>query len=76
MNHNQIITPTSDPDRWTEKEKALFDQGKCSWQTEFGNWGPPKYCGEKSKPGASFGHCARHERELLEDHWPDGSPKR
>lgn len=76
MSRDTIVTPYTEPDRWNDEEKALFDQGKCSWQVEFGNWGPPKYCGEPSKPGASFGNCREHERELLEDHHPDGSPRR
>ncbi|GAB3660492.1 hypothetical protein GCM10027589_22230 [Actinocorallia lasiicapitis] len=72
---NRIVTPTSDPDRWHEPEVALFDAGRCSWQIEYGNWGPSKYCGQPSNPGATFGYCAEHEAEHLESHWPDGSPR-
>jgi hypothetical protein len=73
---NKIVTPYTDPDRWTEKEKTLFDQGKCSWQTGFGLYpGHMEWCGQPSKPGTSFGHCAQHDKEMLETCYPDGSPR-
>ena len=44
VNHDRIVTPTSDPERWHEEEEALFNAGKCSWQTAFGMpW--IEYCG-------------------------------
>lgn len=73
---NRIITPTTDPDRWSPAEIDLFNAGKCSWQVEYGNWGPPKHCGKPSKRGASFGHCDEHNDRHLEEYWPDGSPRR
>ena len=73
---NQIVTPYTDPDRWTEEEKAYFDRGLCGWVIEFGNGRGVIHCGEPSKPGASFGYCTEHNDELLECHWPDGSPRR
>lgn len=73
---NRIVTPATDPDRWNPAEIKLFNQAKCSWPVEDGNWGPTKYCEKPSKRGASFGHCAEHDRKHLEDYWPDGSPRR
>jgi hypothetical protein len=73
--HDRVVTPYTDPNRWTEAEKALFEQGKCSWVVEYGNFGGVVHCGEPSKAGASFGHCADHEADLLELHWPDGTPR-
>lgn len=74
IDHNRIITPTSDPDRWTEEDVDLFNAGQCSWQTSFGMpW--MEHCGQPSKPGASFGYCPEHEAELLEKHFPDGTPR-
>ena len=54
------ITPGTDPDRFTDQEKALFDQGKCSAVTEYGNGGRTKHCGQPSQPGTDFGACAEH----------------
>ena len=72
--HNRIVTPYTDPERWTEEEKAVFDAGQCSWQTAYGlPW--MEDCGQPSKSGASFGYCAEHERELLEEYYADGSPR-
>lgn len=71
-----IITPSTNPSRFTAQEKALFDAGKCPWQVTYGTGlleGDEGYCGDKSKPGASFGHCAYHDDEMLEDFYPDGS---
>jgi hypothetical protein len=74
--HNRPVTPASDPERWHEEEAALFNAGKCSWQTEYGMRPLSRYCGETSRPGASFGYCGEHESELLEAHFPDGTPRR
>lgn len=71
MNHNRIITPSADPDRFTEEEKVLFNAGKCGQMIGYGlPW--TEWCGEPSKLGASFGHCEEHDEEMLEDHYPDG----
>lgn len=75
-NRNRIVTPYTDPDRWTDEEKEIFDQGLCSWVIEFGNGRGVIHCREQSEPGASFGYCTEHNDALLEDHWPDGSPRR
>lgn len=76
-NRNRIVTPSTDPDRWTAKEKANFDKGLCSSDVAVQYWGETdNLCGKPSKRGASFGNCAEHDRKLLEDHWPDGSPRR
>lgn len=74
--HNRIITPETNPLRFSEMEKALFDAGKCCWRVEYGTgWleGDEGYCGWKSRPGASFGHCEIHDDELLEQFCPDGT---
>lgn len=74
---NRIITPYTDPDRFTREEKAYFDRGLCSADVAVQYFGQTdNLCGKPSKPGASFGNCPEHERRLLECHWPDGSPKR
>lgn len=73
---NRIVTPSTDPDRWTAEEKTYFEQGKCSWDVGVLYFGQTdNLCGKPSKRGASFGYCRVHERELLENHWPDGSPR-
>ena len=70
--HDRIITPDTDPDRFTEDEVTLFRAGKCPWQTGYGlPW--TEYCEAPSRPGASFGHCPLHDEELLLDHFPDGT---
>ena len=74
--HDRIVTPDTDPDRWDEEEAALFRAGKCSETVEFGNGRGIIYCGDPSKPGASFGHCDRHDASMLVDHYPDGTPRR
>lgn len=76
MSRNRIVTPSTDPDRWTDEEKAIFDKGLCCWVIEFGNGRGVIHCRKRSKPGASFGNCPRHNEEMLECHWPDGSPRR
>lgn len=74
---NRVVTPYTDSDRWTGEEKAYFDKGLCSWDVGVQYFGQTdNLCGEKSKPGASFGHCGEHEQRLLEDHYPDGSRRR
>jgi hypothetical protein len=71
--HNRIITPDTDPDRFTDEEAAMFRAGTCGWQTAYGMpW--DEHCGAPSKPGASFGNCAEHEAQLAEDgYYPDGT---
>ncbi|WP_188186811.1 hypothetical protein [Nonomuraea sp. SYSU D8015] len=61
------ITPDTHPCRWLAEEVALFRQGLCSYQVEFGNWGPPKYCGDPSDPEADFGHCTEHALRVEEE---------
>lgn len=53
------ITPYTDPDRFTDDEKRLFDAGKCSHQTAYG-LPHVEYCGQPSQPGADFGNCPGH----------------
>ncbi len=72
---NRIVTPYTDPDRFTAEEKAIFDKGRCGWAVEFGNGRGVKHCGKPGKRGASMGQCAKHYAEMLECHWPDGSPR-
>lgn len=72
-NHNRIVTPATDPDRFLPEEAELFRSGRCSWQVNYGAGFGYSYCEKRSKRGASFGNCADHEAELLEEHWPDGS---
>jgi hypothetical protein len=71
--HDRIITPDTDPDRFTEQEADAFRRGVCA-QTGRGYWGG-EICGVQSEPGASFGNCALHNVEMLVDCWPDGSPR-
>jgi hypothetical protein len=72
----RIVTPYTDPDRWTEEETALFDEGRCSWDVGVQYFGQTDHlCGAPSEPGASFGHCAAHSAEMLETCYPDGSPR-
>jgi hypothetical protein len=73
--HNRIITPGTDPDRFTEDEAAAFRAGICGWVVEFGNGRGAIQCGEPSLRGASFGNCDEHDAELLVEYWPDGSPR-
>lgn len=73
---NRIVTPYTDPDRFTPREKAHFDKGLCCEDIGADWTQPDNLCGKPSKPGAPFGYCAEHERKLLENHWPDGSPRR
>jgi hypothetical protein len=72
MNHNRVVTPYTNPKCWLPDEKALFDKGLCSWMLA----GSPEYCREPSKPGASFGHCTKHEQEHLKTQYPDGTLRR
>jgi hypothetical protein len=70
--HDRIITPDSDPDRFTAEEEAYFRDGKCAMTTGYGlPW--TEHCGQPSRPGASFGNCTEHDDELLEDFYPDGT---
>lgn len=74
---NRIVTPYTDPDRFTPEEKAVFDAGECCWDRGDRHWGErDTMCHQPSKPGAPFGYCVVHEHRLLEEHWPDGSPRR
>lgn len=77
QDRNRIVTPYTDPDRFTPEEKATFDAGKCCWDIGDSHWGQrDTMCHQASKPGAPFGYCVVHAHKLLEDHWPDGSPRR
>jgi hypothetical protein len=73
MLHDRMVTPETDPDRFTEDEAATFWRGVCG-QTGYGYWGN-EICGRPSKPGASFGNCDEHDADMLECHWPDGTPR-
>ena len=72
----RIITPYTDPDRFTREEKAHFDKGLCCEDVGADWTQPDNLCGRPSKPGAPFGYCTDHTERLLENHWPDGSPRR
>lgn len=75
--HDRIITPDTDPGRFTAREEAVFRQGRCCWQVDPARLAlEDEYCFAASKPGASFGHCAEHEAELLVGYFPDGTPRR
>lgn len=54
------ITPGTHPDRFTDEEKQLAEAGQCPYQTGYGLPGT-EYCGQPSKPGADYGHCAGHD---------------
>lgn len=71
--HHRIVTPDTDPDRFTEEEAEYFRKGLCGWLVEYGNGRGEIHCGAPSEPDASFGYCAEHNAELLEDHYPDGT---
>jgi hypothetical protein len=71
--HDRIVTPDTDPDRFTEQEADAFRRGVCG-TTGYGYYGG-EICGQPSKPGASFGNCAEHEAQLLEDYWPAGTSR-
>lgn len=74
---NSVVTPYTDPDRFTREEKAAFDAGECCWDVGDSDWGTrDTMCHAPSAPGAPFGYCGGHVEVLLEDHWPDGSPRR
>jgi hypothetical protein len=70
--HERIITPDTDPDRFTAEEETYFRDGKCAMTTGYGlPW--MEHCGQPSRPGASFGNCPEHDDELLEQFYPDGT---
>jgi hypothetical protein len=71
--HDRIVTPDTDPDRFTREDAAMFRAGKCGWTVEFGTARGEVQCGKPSKKGASFGNCAEHDAELLECYYPDGT---
>lgn len=74
---NRIVTTYTDPDRFTPDEKAVYDSGRCCWDMGDSHWGQrDTMCQQPSKPGAPFGYCVTHEHRLLENHCPDGSPRR
>jgi len=70
--HNKVITPYTDPQKFTAEEKAVFDKGLCGWVVEYGTINGVVYCGLASAPGATVGLCEEHEAELLEGYYPDG----
>jgi hypothetical protein len=71
--HDRIVTPDTDPDRFSEEEADAFRRGVCG-QTGYGYWGT-EICGRPSKRGASFGNCDEHDAGMLVDHWPDGADR-
>jgi hypothetical protein len=73
--HDRVVTPDTDPDRFTDEEVALFRAGKCGEVVEYGNGRGVIHCGAPSRPGASFGSCEEHEAEMLECHFSDGTPR-
>lgn len=73
INHDRIVTPDTDPDRFTEQEADYFRRGICC-RTGYGYWGG-EMCGRPSRPGASFGYCEEDYAALLEDFWPDGTSR-
>jgi hypothetical protein len=72
---NRAVTPCTDPGLWTADERAMFDAGLCTHIVEFGNSRGIIHCCKPSQPGASFGHCKDCHERLMEDYWPDGSPR-
>lgn len=72
--HNRIITPESDPQRFTSEEKFRFFAGWCTHMTAYGlPW--TEWCPKRLLLGATMGLCAEHEAELLEEYCPDGSKR-
>lgn len=61
------ITPETHPCRWLAEEVALFRQGLCGWQVEYGNWSGTVYCRQPSDPEADFGHCRGHALRLEDE---------
>lgn len=73
--HDQIVTPDTDPGRFTSQEAAAFRRGACAQDVGSpSGWGSQQ-CGEPSAPGASFGNCDQHNASMLVDYWPDGTPR-
>jgi hypothetical protein len=72
--HDRIVTPDTDPDRFTRSEVIVFRAGKCSWAISNGHFGET-FCMRTSKRGASFGNCDEHDADMLVDHFPDGTPR-
>jgi hypothetical protein len=70
----QSVTPCTHPERWSEVERTLFEQGKCCWQVAYGT-GRIIHCAEDSKQGASFGYCIEHTDQFLETFYPNGTPR-
>jgi hypothetical protein len=48
--HDRIVTPDTDPDRWTAEETAIFRAGNCPWQTAYGTGYAAEYCEAPSEP--------------------------
>jgi hypothetical protein len=71
--HDRIVTPDTNPDRFSEREAEAFRLGVCG-QGGYGALGSD-WCGRPSRPGASFGNCDEHDAAMLVDHWPDGTPR-
>jgi len=77
VSRNRVVTPYTDADRFTPEEKATFDAGECCWDRGDAHWGETDtMCHKPSAPNAPMGFCHGHVTALLEDHWPDGSPRR
>lgn len=76
-NRNRLVTPQTDPDRFTPEEAAVHAAGHCCWDVGDSVWGQrDTMCHAPSKPGAPMGYCGEHAEKLLEDHWPDRSYRR
>lgn len=71
--HDKIVTPDTDPDRFTKEEARMFRMRLCGWLIESGDHPEAVRCGKASKPGASFGNCDEHDAEMLVDNFPDGA---
>lgn len=55
------VNPLTAPARFLPEEVALFEKGRCSWQTAYGMpW--TEYCEAPSKPWADFGYCEYHSK--------------
>ena len=67
-----MITPHTDPDRFTTEEAGLWTRGLCSWQVAYGTVTPSStvgritYCMKPSDPVADFGDCPEHAADRRE----------
>ena len=68
------ITPHTHPERFTDEEQAIFDEGKCCWLTAYG-LPHALHCRRPSDPNMPFGYCREHGEEFLEAYLPNGNPR-